>query len=84
MTKSFIFILYFICWGLVSEANQVENVQTNANIDADMQMQIIEVYREKKYIGAFDEGELRVVLLNSLNDDALLKKKKSVEAQEGF
>lgn len=44
-------------------------------------MQLLELYREKKYKGALDEEELKV-LTDIQTSDA--KKKKSQEASEGF
>lgn len=48
---------------------------------ADSDMQLLEVYREKKYKGALDEEELKVLTDIQTSDS---NKKKSQEAEEGF
>lgn len=48
--------------------------------DADQEYNLLDIYREKKYVGADDEGELKV-LPNVITSENL--KKKSAE-NEGF
>ena len=81
-------VVLFICLSLfafglvmtIHQAAQAEDRGIAAATDG-ADMQLLEIYREKKYKGALDEEELKV-LADIQTSDA--KKKKSKEADEGF
>ena len=72
-------VVLFVClslfvFGLVMTIHQAAQA-------ADSDMQLLEIYREKKYKGALDEEELKVLADMQTSDS---KNKKSQEAEEGF
>lgn len=72
-----LFCVSLFVFGLVMTIHQAAQAE-----DIDLQSQkLLEVYREKKYIGALDEDELKVLATIQTSNDA---KKKSQEAEEGF
>ena len=69
--------LSLFVFGLIMTINQAAQAAESSSPD----MNLLEIYREKKFKGAQDEEELKILTdLQTSNS----KKKKSQEAEEGF
>lgn len=80
--KPLIRVVLLVClslfvFGLVMTIHQAVQAAQSDNSD----LQLLEIYREKKYKGALDEEELKVLADIQTSDS---KKKKSQESEEGF
>lgn len=67
--------LSLFVFGLVMTIHQAAQAADSSDFN------LLEIYREKKYKGALDEEELKVLADIQTSDS---KKKKSQEAEEGF
>jgi len=70
-----ILCLSLFVFGLVMTIHQAAQAADNSDF------QLLETYRDKKYKGALDEEELKVLVDLQTSDS---KKKKSQESEEGF
>lgn len=75
--------LSLFVFGLVMTIQQAAHAENRgvAGDNENVDMQLLEIYREKKYKGALDEEELKVQADLQTSE---AKKKKSKEADEGF
>ncbi|MES2801747.1 MAG: hypothetical protein V4654_04600 [Bdellovibrionota bacterium] len=77
MRAVLILCLSLFVLGLVMTIHQAANAASSDSSE----FQLLETYREKKYKGALDEEELKVLADLQTSDS---KKKKSQESEEGF
>lgn len=73
-------VVLFICLSLFV-LGLVMTIHQAAQAADSTDFQLLETYREKKYKGALDEEELKVLADLQTSDS---KKKKSQESEEGF
>lgn len=83
MRAVLIVCLSLFAFGLVMTIHQaVQAAERDGAAQLDMtDLQLLEIYREKKYTGALDEEELKVIADIQTSNS---KKKKSQESEEGF
>lgn len=81
MRAVLIVCLSLFVFGLVMTIQQAAQAATSTTSSDGYDLQLLEIYREKKYVGALDEEELKVQADIQTSD---ARKKKSKEAEEGF